>query len=409
MHVPRLALLVTLLVATQAWAGPPLGREGDRTRTGSGGSGPVGRLQGEWQGGELDRSRFLPFRGRTPSGGKGFDGEFLSDDRTRWEAAKERLARFFRAYLLADLGGVMQQFSRDFLQDIGIFRNAIQDDFKSEFNIWIDIQLDSFNVSKDTLQIRLTWTRTAQDLSTGTQGAVVRGRALLLMDRHDGFRLKAWMGPAPFGIRDQQLANQTNAGQLATSQGGSNVQTIQASLNLSGSDAVFIDLDTASSRTGSTSALSSSSFAMRPPLGPQDGPQGGGGAAFSGGGGFGAGFSSLFNDGEDIGFRLFDNEGDIVLRTMINSDSKIGACRDLDQVEKIRKVLEENLQNLRLPTLEGASNGVAFQTGTQKFGAGVVTRTDAGGGTHQVTLRYLLGDTVDVGDGDVDCPDLPGR
>lgn len=146
-----------------------------------------------------------------PAAGPASESPVGYDQRTRWETVKEWLRRFMEAYVQGDLGGALRAFSRNMLQDSSLLRLALQEDFRNQTNINIDIELLEYRMSFDTVIVRIRWNRTAVDQQSG-QATVQTGVSRLLFDRHDGFRLAGWFGSSPFGLFTALWQQQVEAG-----------------------------------------------------------------------------------------------------------------------------------------------------------------------------------------------------
>ncbi len=155
-----------------------------------------------------------------PSGGQGgaaagpSEGlQFRVAQTTRWDQVKRSLSELIQAYVGRDLSGFMKAVSKEYEQDASVLRNAVAEDFQQEANFSVDLELLSYQVSRNVVSVQLRWNRISLDQASGEALPVRTGNARVLFDRESGFLMKSWLGPAPFGIRDPQFQNQIAAGQ----------------------------------------------------------------------------------------------------------------------------------------------------------------------------------------------------
>lgn len=145
-------------------------------------------------------------------------------DATRWDAVKEAIRAFLSAYVAGDLQGVLRAFSRDAWQDMTVLRNAIQEDFQNETNFNVDVELLSYYMTFDTVQVKVRVNRNSTSQTSGVV-TVQSGDATLFFSRHDGFRLVAWYGFSPFGLADAAWRDQAKAGDANANVGHSSSTT----------------------------------------------------------------------------------------------------------------------------------------------------------------------------------------
>lgn len=146
------------------------------------------------------------------AGGKDLTSSVGNDDRTRWEAVKQVLRDLFGGYVGKDLGLVREQFSPDLVQDLQVIVNAITEDYQTQTNFNVDIELLEFRRSLSTFVVRFLWNRNAVDSRTGLN-IVHSGECSFQFDRQHGFRIRQMQGPVPFGLFNQQLRAQLQLGQ----------------------------------------------------------------------------------------------------------------------------------------------------------------------------------------------------
>ncbi len=207
-----------------------LGLGGDRTLEG----GTEGLMPGaggvrlESQAGRGPGSRGTPVdqggQSSAPTSGSPAEFGLGFEDRTRWEAAKEWIRRFFDAYTQGDVAGMMRCLSQDFAQDSSIFRNAALRDLQEETGIRVDIELLEYRLTLDSVVVRIRWNRSSIDQNSGAALNASSGECEFVFDRHDRMRFKLLRGRLPFGLRDPQLQQQAASGDpslLSGSSGGS--------------------------------------------------------------------------------------------------------------------------------------------------------------------------------------------
>jgi hypothetical protein len=199
--------------------GAGLGGRGANRTENSGTEGLFGSLGGFGTGREdlLSRRSKAKASGSTvdqgEAAGPSKGGQVLIESRSRWDAVKGVLRRFIAAYVSGNLGGVMRTLSRSFLQDPSVLRNAIQDDFKREANINLDLELLSYRFSRDSVQVEVRWSRTSTDQQSGAT-SVRTGSSRLLFGRSGGYGLTGWFGATPFGLADTAWTQQAAAGDV---------------------------------------------------------------------------------------------------------------------------------------------------------------------------------------------------
>lgn len=184
-----------------------------------GGGDPGGLITGGATVGTFDEpGGSLPRRTRSGSAtdagigaGQGTESVFDVLDATRWEVVKERIRQLLSAYVNRDISGVVRVFAPGAWQDLSILRNAIQEDFQNETNVNIDVELVSYFMTFDTVQVRIRVNRNATDQTTGVV-SVQSGTATLFFLRHEDLRMAAWFGFTPFGLFDPQWREQARAG-----------------------------------------------------------------------------------------------------------------------------------------------------------------------------------------------------
>jgi hypothetical protein len=162
-------------------------------------------------------------------------------NQARWDVVKAVIRRFIAAYVSGDLSGVMRTLSGSFLQDPTVLRNALQEDFKRLTSINLDIELFSYRLTRDSIQVEVRWNRSATDQQTGVV-SVLTGSSRMLFGREGGFGFTGWYGSTPFGRFDTAWRKQAEAGAVNESDQGTG-----GSLAVTGLPVVIDDLNAGTS------------------------------------------------------------------------------------------------------------------------------------------------------------------
>lgn len=119
---------------------------------------------------------------------------------------RRRVEDLVRAYEMGDLGSFRSQFSSGFVQDLGIFLNAIREETRDQHGIRVDLNFGQVISGPSGVSARVQWTRTASDARGGSDGTT--GRATFTFDRSQDLRILRIDGQLPFGVRDRDVVDQ---------------------------------------------------------------------------------------------------------------------------------------------------------------------------------------------------------
>lgn len=171
-----------------------------------------------------------------PAAGRGSEGRIKVSDLTRKDAVKDVLRELLRAYVQQDIFAFFKRLAPEALQGVGIMRQAVQNDFQTETNLNVDVELNEYRQEMGSICLRFRWNRMATRIDTGVP-SVQTGNCQFCFDREEDFRVSRIIGVPPFGLSDAQFLEQVRAGQPQTT--ALSLRTLSL-----GSDSAFIDFDT---------------------------------------------------------------------------------------------------------------------------------------------------------------------
>lgn len=156
--------------------------------------------RGKW----MPLSRYRRIRGlrpgtRGPSPGGGDDAR---------AAAVRRIRDLIRDYEAGDIGGMLRHLSPDFSQDTGILENAVRNDSRYQSGIRVEVFPGQVVPGAGGVSVRFRWNRTANASDTGAPDGTT-GEATFFLSKRHGYKVDRMVGPLPFGVRDQDLVDQT--------------------------------------------------------------------------------------------------------------------------------------------------------------------------------------------------------
>lgn len=149
------------------------------------------------------------------AGGGEFSTQAGISTESRWQAARKRIATFFRSYADRDVGTAARQLAPAVAPEAVVITNAMYADLQVEAQILLEIQLLDYRFEgRDRVCTRIQWNRTG--FRTGGASLVTRGVCRVCQDRREEMRFVQLQGQLPFGIDDTELARQAAGGQLNT-------------------------------------------------------------------------------------------------------------------------------------------------------------------------------------------------
>lgn len=181
-----------------------------------------------------------------PVAGPDFLALFGNDPKTRLERFKFWIKTMFEAYLNGNVSGFQRAFGPDFIQDLGIFANAMQEDHQEQTDITIAFFINAVQATRDLITVLGTWRRNATDKNNGQALTPEEGEIRIIGSRRGGFRIFQLSGDLFFGRNsrsqnDTFFQQQKRVGQNSSSSGNNNLGPV--SVNFNGNQAIVVDFE----------------------------------------------------------------------------------------------------------------------------------------------------------------------